>query len=200
MRPSTTQKVDTRIFKSESPTTSTIFSNRDAVLNWPGPALQVGRQRHQARRCEAAACPPRQDLVGRHDHQQGVHDQPAGHVQLLRPLVQRRRHPHRRSRTRSAAASATPRATSACTYCHEALHLKDKLQKAGYEAKTVKWDFDSDSTDESDDEKDLMQWARACCDERAASEARGRGRRKGTGRVVTSHGWLYPLTYRRIGY
>ena len=42
-------------------------------------------------------------------------------------------------------------------YCHEALHLKDKLQKAGYEAKTVKWDFDSDSTDESDDEKDLMQ-------------------------------------------
>ena len=38
----------------------------------------------------------------------------------------------------------------------EALHLKDKLQKAGYEAKTVKWDSDSDS-DESDDEKDLMQ-------------------------------------------
>ena len=30
-------------------------------------------------------------------------------------------------------------------YCEEALHLKDKLQKAGYEAKTVKWDSDSDS-------------------------------------------------------
>ena len=41
-------------------------------------------------------------------------------------------------------------------YCHEALHLKDKLQKAGYEAKMVKWDSDSDS-DESDDEKELMQ-------------------------------------------
>ena len=41
-------------------------------------------------------------------------------------------------------------------YCHEALHIKDTLQKAGYEAKTVKWDSDSDS-DESDDEKDLMQ-------------------------------------------
>ena len=42
-------------------------------------------------------------------------------------------------------------------YCHEAVHLKDKLQKAGYEAKTLKkWDSDSDS-DESDDEKDLMQ-------------------------------------------
>ena len=41
-------------------------------------------------------------------------------------------------------------------YCHEALHLKDKLQKVGYEAKTVKWDSDSDS-DESDDKKDLMQ-------------------------------------------
>ena len=41
-------------------------------------------------------------------------------------------------------------------YCPEALHLKDKLQKAGYEAKMVKWDSDSDS-DESDDEKDLMQ-------------------------------------------
>ena len=87
-------------------------------------------------------------------------------------------------------------------YCHETLHLKDKLQKAGYEAKTVKWDFDSDSTDESDDEKDLMQLnaVGAGVLRRAASEARGRGRRKGTGRVVTSHGWLYPLTYRRIGY
>ena len=41
-------------------------------------------------------------------------------------------------------------------YCEEALHLKDKLQKAGYEAKMVKWDSDSDS-DESDDEKELMQ-------------------------------------------
>ena len=39
-------------------------------------------------------------------------------------------------------------------YCHEALHLKDKLQKAGFKAKVEKWDSDSDS-DESDDEEDL---------------------------------------------
>ena len=39
-------------------------------------------------------------------------------------------------------------------YCHEALHLKLKLQTAGYKQTTVKWDSDSDS-DESDDENDL---------------------------------------------
>ena len=39
-------------------------------------------------------------------------------------------------------------------YCHDALHLKEKLQNAGYKQETVKWDSDSDS-DESDDEEDL---------------------------------------------
>jgi hypothetical protein len=40
-------------------------------------------------------------------------------------------------------------------YCHEALHLKGKLQTAGYKQVVEKWDTDSDS-DESDDE-DLVQ-------------------------------------------
>jgi hypothetical protein len=39
-------------------------------------------------------------------------------------------------------------------YCHEALHLQQKLQKAGYNEKVEKWDSDSDS-DESDEEADL---------------------------------------------
>ena len=39
-------------------------------------------------------------------------------------------------------------------YCHEALHLKKKLQTASYEQKGEKWDTDSDS-DKADDEKDL---------------------------------------------
>ena len=39
-------------------------------------------------------------------------------------------------------------------YCHEALHLKQKLQSAGYKQAVEKWDTDSDS-DESDDEADL---------------------------------------------
>ena len=38
-------------------------------------------------------------------------------------------------------------------YCHEALHLRAKLQKAGSEQKAVKWDADSDS--EETDEEDL---------------------------------------------
>ena len=36
-------------------------------------------------------------------------------------------------------------------YCHEALHLKAKLQSAGYHQGAEKWDTDSDS-DETDDE------------------------------------------------
>ena len=40
-------------------------------------------------------------------------------------------------------------------YCHEALHLKQKLQSAGYKQAVEKWDTDSDS-DESDDEADLV--------------------------------------------
>ena len=41
-------------------------------------------------------------------------------------------------------------------YCHEALHLRETVQKAGYKAKVASWDSDSDS-DESDDEEDLKQ-------------------------------------------
>ena len=36
-------------------------------------------------------------------------------------------------------------------YCHEALHLKAKLQNVGYKQAVEKWDMDSDS-DESDEE------------------------------------------------
>ena len=39
-------------------------------------------------------------------------------------------------------------------YCHEALHMKAKLQKAAYAQCVEKWDSDSDS-DESEDEMDL---------------------------------------------
>ena len=40
-------------------------------------------------------------------------------------------------------------------YCHEALHLREKLQKVTYQQRVEKWESDSDS-DVSDDEKDLM--------------------------------------------
>ena len=40
-------------------------------------------------------------------------------------------------------------------YCHEALHLKRKLQRAGYKAKIEKWDSDSESDEGSEDEADL---------------------------------------------
>ena len=42
-------------------------------------------------------------------------------------------------------------------YCHEALHLKEKLTKAGYKEKVEKWDSDSDSDSDSgsSDEEDL---------------------------------------------
>ena len=36
-------------------------------------------------------------------------------------------------------------------YCHEALHLRGKLQTAAYKQAAEKWDSDSDS-DESDEE------------------------------------------------
>ena len=59
-----------------------------------------------------------------------------------------------RSRRRLAAAWGTLSPTSASThYCHEALHLKEKLTKAGYKEKVEKWDSDSDS--DSSDEEDL---------------------------------------------
>ena len=38
-------------------------------------------------------------------------------------------------------------------YCHEALHMKEKLTKAGYKQKVEKWDSDSDS--DTSDEEDL---------------------------------------------
>ena len=38
-------------------------------------------------------------------------------------------------------------------YCHEALHMQAKLQKAAYTQKAVKWDSDSD--DDATDEEDL---------------------------------------------
>ena len=41
-------------------------------------------------------------------------------------------------------------------YCHEALHLQGKLQKAGYASKLEKWDSDSDSDESDSDEADLM--------------------------------------------
>ena len=38
-------------------------------------------------------------------------------------------------------------------YCHEALHMKAKLQKAAYTQNAVKWDSDSD--DDATDQEDL---------------------------------------------
>ena len=38
-------------------------------------------------------------------------------------------------------------------YCHEALHLKAKLENAGYTQTVEKWDSDSDSNES--DEEDL---------------------------------------------
>ena len=37
-------------------------------------------------------------------------------------------------------------------YCHEALHLRKKLQKASYKDKMEEWYSDSDSNASSDDE------------------------------------------------
>ena len=40
-------------------------------------------------------------------------------------------------------------------YCHEALHLRRKLQNASYKAKIEKWESDSESDEGSADEADL---------------------------------------------
>lgn len=40
-------------------------------------------------------------------------------------------------------------------YCHEALHLKLKLQKASHTQETIKWESDSDD-DDDEEEADLM--------------------------------------------
>ena len=37
-------------------------------------------------------------------------------------------------------------------FCHEALHLKNKLQKASYKQPAEKWMSDSDSDEGTDDE------------------------------------------------
>ena len=52
--------------------------------------------------------------------------------------------------------ACTPRPTSSShtRYCHEVLHLRDKLQ-VSYQQKVHKWENDSDSQ-ASDDDKDLM--------------------------------------------
>ena len=51
------------------------------------------------------------------------------------------------------AAWGTTSPTSKRVYCHEAMHLKEKLTNAGYKQKVEKWDSDSDS--DSSDEEDL---------------------------------------------
>ena len=53
-----------------------------------------------------------------------------------------------------ARANGSRRRADKRVYCHEALHLKGKLQTAGYKQAVEKWDSDSDS-DASDDEEDL---------------------------------------------
>jgi hypothetical protein len=42
------------------------------------------------------------------------------------------------------------RVANQLVYCHEALHLRATLQGAGYEQEAVKWDSDSDSTDDEE--------------------------------------------------
>ena len=54
-----------------------------------------------------------------------------------------------------ARANGSRRRADKRVYCHEALHLKEKAQHAGYKALVEKWDTDSDSSDGSDDELDL---------------------------------------------
>ena len=49
----------------------------------------------------------------------------------------------------------TNKLAHAAVYCHEVLHLRDKLQKVSYQQKLHKWENDSDSQ-ASDDDKDLM--------------------------------------------
>ena len=52
-----------------------------------------------------------------------------------------------------ARANGSRRRADKRVYCHEALHLKGKLQTAGYKQAVEKWDTDSDS--DSSDEEDL---------------------------------------------
>ena len=60
----------------------------------------------------------------------------------------------RQDQDRAAQPSRPRRRRQARFLPHEALQLKEKLQRAGYKQENVKWDTDSD-TDDSDDEDDL---------------------------------------------
>ena len=63
--------------------------------------------------------------------------------------------PHQVQGARAARPRQVGQARLGRPYCHEALHLKEKAQHAGYKALVEKWDTDSDSSDGSDDELDL---------------------------------------------
>eukprot|EP00965_Chrysotila_dentata_P102222 3374989-Pleurochrysis_carterae.AAC.2 len=39
-------------------------------------------------------------------------------------------------------------------YCHEALHLREKLHHVGYEEKVARWDVDSDSDSDGDEDEE----------------------------------------------
>lgn len=41
-------------------------------------------------------------------------------------------------------------------YCHEALHLREKLQKVTFKQKVEKWVDDSDSSSDESEEEDYM--------------------------------------------
>ena len=46
-------------------------------------------------------------------------------------------------------------------YCHEALHLRKKLQTADYKEDVQKWDSDSDSDEsQSEEEEDFSKYAK----------------------------------------
>ena len=45
-------------------------------------------------------------------------------------------------------------------FCHVSIHLRDKLQTAGYKEEVEKWDSDEESDEESDDDEDFAGLAR----------------------------------------
>ena len=57
-----------------------------------------------------------------------------------------------RGSSRAACGESAPPATRV-----EALHLQEKLQKAGYKSKVAKWDSDSDSDESDDSQEDLLK-------------------------------------------
>ena len=44
--------------------------------------------------------------------------------------------------------------TDKLVFCHESLHLLEKLQQANYKPKVEEWDSDSDSSDASSNDED----------------------------------------------